>query len=536
MYTLLIVDDEMIAVKAIASGIDWSGLPISSIYEAYDYDEAVELLTNHSIDILITDIEMPGKSGLHLLEFVHQHYPDLATIITTGHANFDYAQKAIKHGSLHYLLKPLDFSELKGLVTNALMKINEMKKVKQYTADYDTYQKQWNQQLPILRERFWQDLINERSSVAQDKLQAAAELYHIPVTEDMHVLPILISVEQWQAALTTRDEEILEYALRNAADELLLGTYPGQILQERHGSNVALLFFERLEDCSSLFTSEMTERCTKYIQQCRTYFRVNLSCYIGEAVPIPSVSAMFRELILMEKNNLTKHQTVLYYRDHKENHSESRLTLPPYTEWQTLVETRKKNDLIERIHLWFDGMLEESATPQSLQAFYGSYLNLFYQVGINKGISSLPFDLDCNLQSALRSIPHAREWAIQVAERFFEWNEEQPNYQSSVIEAASDYIYEHLDNELSREQIAEHVHLNPAYLSRLFKKEKGISLSDFIVKVRMEKAKQLLQEPEIKISNAASSVGYTHFSHFAKMFKKVIGQTPQEYRNGYLKK
>ncbi|WP_435171276.1 response regulator transcription factor [Paenibacillus glycanilyticus] len=536
MFTLLIVDDEMIAVKAIASGIDWSDMPISSIYEAYDYDEAVELLTNHAIDILITDIEMPGKSGLHLLEFVHEHYPDLATIITTGHANFDYAQKAIKHGSLHYLLKPLDFNELKGLVTNALTKITELKKVKQYTVDYDMYQKQWNQQLPLLRERFWQDLINERSSAAQDKLEAAAELYHIPVTEDMHVLPILISIEQWQTALTTRDEEILEYALRNAAGELLLGTHPGQILQERHGSNVVLLFFERPEDCSSLFTSEMTERCTQYIQQCRTYFRVDLSCYIGDAVPLPSVSSMFRELLHMERNNLTKHRTVLYYRDLRGTPSESRLTLPPYTEWMVLLETRKSNELMERIHLWFDSLLEDSATPQSLQAFYGSYLNFYYQAGINRGASSLPFNINWQEESALRSISHARQWAIQVAERYFEWNEEQPNYQSSVIEAVSDYIYEHLDDELSREQIALHVHLNAAYLSRLFKKEKGISLSDFIVKVRMEKAKQLLQEPEIKISNAASSVGYTHFSHFAKMFKKVIGQTPQEYRNGYLNK
>ncbi|MNI44020.1 Bifunctional transcriptional activator/DNA repair enzyme AdaA [compost metagenome] len=92
------------------------------------------------------------------------------------------------------------------------------------------------------------------------------------------------------------------------------------------------------------------------------------------------------------------------------------------------------------------------------------------------------------------------------------------------------YIHENLTSGITREDIAESVHLNPAYLSRFFKKETGETLTDFMIYERMKLAKELLTHTEDAISQIAVSLGYVHFSHFSKMFKRMHHMTPYEYR------
>ncbi|MFD2612067.1 response regulator transcription factor [Paenibacillus gansuensis] len=539
MHNLLIVDDEMIAVQAIAKGMDWSDLPIGSIYEAYDFEEAAEILRSERIDVLITDIEMPGKNGLELLDFAHSLQPDIISIITTGHANFDYAHKAIQFGSLHYLLKPLDFRELKKLIAAAVTKIMEKKNVEQFYAAYDQFQKHRDQQLPLLRERFWQDLVNQRVMLTEERVEAAATLYDIPITAHTKVVPILISIEQWHKELNTRDEEIMEYALRNAAAEIILGSRSGQVLQERNGSNLVLVFTEGQYGPEQSFSGQLYAQCSTYIEKCAEYFHCSLSCYIGELSSLDELSAMFLRLVEHEKENVVLTNAVLFHSSSKTADTEGSASfLPDFERWITMLETGQKQPFVEQVCSWFDHSDADTITARRLKDFYNGYIRMFYQVISMKGLrpgNLAALDRMEKREACLKSVHLLKQWALQLADEYFCYQEQEhaPVHSSCVAEAIA-YIEQHMDEELSREQIAGKVHLNSAYLSRLFKKETGLSLSDYIMKLRMEKAKELLREPRIKISQAASSVGYSHFSHFAKMFKRIIGQTPQEYRKGFM--
>ena len=78
--------------------------------------------------------------------------------------------------------------------------------------------------------------------------------------------------------------------------------------------------------------------------------------------------------------------------------------------------------------------------------------------------------------------------------------------------------------------LAGYVHLNPAYLSRLFRKEKGMSITDYLLQERMRIARELIESSTLPISDIAQSVGYSNFSYFAKMFKKVHNANPQQLR------
>ena len=102
-----------------------------------------------------------------------------------------------------------------------------------------------------------------------------------------------------------------------------------------------------------------------------------------------------------------------------------------------------------------------------------------------------------------------------------------------ILEETKAYIRKNIGREITRTEIAEHVYLNPDYLSRILKKDTGYSISEYILKVRIGVASELLVKTELSVSKIAMSCGYTHMAHFSKMFKKETGYTPNQYRVRY---
>lgn len=106
---------------------------------------------------------------------------------------------------------------------------------------------------------------------------------------------------------------------------------------------------------------------------------------------------------------------------------------------------------------------------------------------------------------------------------------------SSPVASAIDYIRQNLDRDISRAEIAEAIFLNPEYLSRLFKKETGIALNEYIIREKMEQAKCMLSETDIPVSLIALKTGYSNFSYFSQVFKRHTGVSPLEYRQQHRK-
>lgn len=428
MYNLLVVDDEFYAVKGITQGMDWSQMNISQVFEAFNVDEAKQRFAQTQIDLVICDIEMPSSSGLDLLEWIKEFHPQTETIFVTGHADFSYARTALHLGSFDYLLKPINNDELQSVVGRALQKLDSDRTQHQYTKLFES-------QKPLMEERFWQDLFSHRTSPSLLDLKQLIAKYQLAhITPEISVLPILISVELWQKELTVREEEIMEYALRNAAAELIVQDGLGCVIQDRSGHNLILLYVKPGEN---LEIEKITQRCEQYLTASNQYFYCHLSCYVGGLATFPNLLKVYVSLLEMERSNVTQ-----------------------------------SNKVLAQFNLW------------------------------SQRIVSLGTDMT----------------PIEEKE------------QTSVIQTIYDYIDEHLQEEISREQIATFVHFNPAYLSRLFRKETGSSLTDCILNKRMVKAKSLLVTTLIKISDISYLVGYGNIPHFTKMFKRYVGITPQDYR------
>ena len=139
MFHVLVVDDEMYAVKGIIEGIDWSGLDVSETYEAYNAREAKVILESKPVDLMICDITMPEENGLELLEWAKTRCPDLETIFLTCHADFSFARKALQLGSCDYLLKPVIYKEMEEVLQKNFERILNKKSNQKNMESYKNY-------------------------------------------------------------------------------------------------------------------------------------------------------------------------------------------------------------------------------------------------------------------------------------------------------------------------------------------------------------------------------------------------------------
>ncbi|PDO10750.1 MAG: hypothetical protein BLM47_05265 [Candidatus Reconcilbacillus cellulovorans] len=535
MYTLLVVDDEKLAVKGITQGIDWSDIPFGRIFEAFNVKEAKRILEEHRVDILISDIEMPGEDGLELQQWIREHSPATETIFLTGHANFAYAQKALQLNSFDYVLKPVDHDELKETVRRAIRKIEADRQWRDFYETYRTYYHHWLNQLPTLVERFWQDLLAGRVPLSPERLQRAFDTYDMPLSADSRLVPVLISVEEWREPLDTKDEEIMEYALRKAASEIILAEQPGAVIRDGRGFNLAIVY-----EAGGALPSreELRKRCREYLQACSQYFHCQVSCYIGKMVTAQTLAAAVTELLGTERYNISKTNNVL---DLAENGAPAAaIPEPPqFSDWSSLLESGKAEALLASIDEQLNRLGKTGVSPETLESFAFALLHAIYQAVHRRGMSVYdifsPRELADHV-TPTRSVPLFRNWAARLVGKTAERFREATREDTGVVGQVKQYIAEHLHEEnLNREQLAAAVYLNPAYLSRLFRKETGLSLHDYISQQRIEKAKKLLAESSMKVSVVAETVGYSHFSHFAKMFRKLTGMSPHDYRKVFQK-
>lgn len=129
-YEILLVDDEELALIGMENGVDWEALSVVTIYKADSMKSAMRLLSLRSIDLMISDIEMPGGSGLELIRWTRENYPDVVCIFYTCHAQFSYCQDAIRLGAADYVLKPIPYDELESVIRKGLLSVQKTKKTK----------------------------------------------------------------------------------------------------------------------------------------------------------------------------------------------------------------------------------------------------------------------------------------------------------------------------------------------------------------------------------------------------------------------
>ncbi|MDQ0115164.1 response regulator transcription factor [Paenibacillus harenae] len=528
MTRLLLVDDEVHALEGIKAAVNWGRLGVTEVLTAFDIHQAKEFFTETvPVDVMLCDNEMPLGSGLELLGWVRERSPDTESIFLTCHADFHYAKQAIQLGSFDYLLKPVPIPELENVIAKAIDK----KKQESKKSEYSQYGQYWIQHQPLLVERFWLDILNRSIPARPESIRQAAEERNIPFAEQMIFVPVLIEVKRWHKSFTVRDEKILEYALRNSAEELLLrlGSY-GQLLPLNKGSLLAILSFEQWTEVEA---SRLRQNSDAFIRSCRQYFYCDLNVYVGLITRAHEMPSVVDRLQALDRNNVALDNKVLYL-DGKQEARMIPFSEPELKDWAVLLREGDKEKLVSEITRYLEGpSIASGLDAKRLHHFHQDILQLVYSSLQSKGIQAHQlFSDDTSVEMSLRASRSVRDmivWANHIIARSIEYMRAVERSET-VVDRVAAYVVSQMDKSITRDEIAKHVYLNPDYLDRIFKKETGLSVTEFVYRERMTVAQRLLSNTNLPVHVIAIQVGFTNFSHFSRMFKKHTNCNPLEYR------
>jgi two-component system, response regulator YesN len=528
---VIIVDDAIQTVKAIKLSIDWNKLGVSEVYTAHNISQAKEILSLHEVHIAISDIEMPNGSGLELIKWMKDNSPKTESILLTCHAEFEYAKMAIELGSFDYLVKPIPFEKLEKIVSKLIVKIEAGRKlVKQSEC--------WMDNQPLVEEGFWYDLLTGEISSDAASIESYARKRSVSYRSNLKYLLILSTRKRVIANLQDWDESSIMFALKNISNDVILqGIQSGFVL----AMDDKIIAVVSSENGNEPHIEDIKKNYVQYALACNKYLGCTIASYVGKYVSGEYLKETFEKLQDMDKNNVSFVSKIFDSNSNKlDEGNEKEILMPNLKEWSIMLYNGESDAAIREVIKYIDDLVKaEKIDGKLLKRLHQDILQMLYSFLEQKGIQA--HQLFDNAESeklynkATKSVDGAINWVTYYFNKSISYIEEVTKSQT-VIEKVKSYIKDNYDKDISRDDIANYVFLNPDYLSRTFKKATGFSLSEYLTEVRIEKSMKLLVSSNTQISNIAFEVGYNNMNYFSKMFKKVSGVSPVDYRKKYQEK
>ncbi len=391
---------------------------------------------------------------------------------------------------------------------------------------YQTYKNLWETQKPTFAAHLWKDVLEGRLPGDATRLKEMMRVLEISSNSIEHITLVLIRIEHWLETLDAMDKEVMRFAVRNVAEETLLSNFQGVVFQLSDDTQMAVIYSGENIDCQIVPAAE------SFIEACNTHLMCHLSCYISEPTTMANAYTTQKSLFGIEAENLTKPNSILKMQNFKEL-TTSTLRAPDFSEWATLLSSGKTETLLLRMKEYLDKIYEGHASREMLESFCFGLISMTYHMLHQSGLrvtDAFPSKDTVTEGIHINSPQQAFSWAKIILDGITAACENTSKQESAMVREVKKFIEDHILQDFSREDIASTIHFNADYLSRVFKKETGSTLSDFIILRRMTTAQKMLEETADRIADIAHNLGYHHFSHFARQFRNVVGLTPQEYR------
>ncbi|GGF86067.1 hypothetical protein GCM10010912_34210 [Paenibacillus albidus] len=547
MFQVLIVDDEESVVDGVAATLPCERLEISTIHKALSASEALAVVLNHPVDLLITDIRMPGMSGLELLTRMQETSKSTKCILLTGHADFNYAKQAIQGGAINYLLKPVDDEELIGAVEQALAAIRQEW---QSVVSRRRTERTLKENLPVLRRNLLLELV-QRKRLSEEVLESRLQTLELPIAREDRVALVMVRLEEPFIQYDDYNLLLMEYAVTNIADEVLGEHYAVWSCRDPHGYLLLALkplagrnLVPEQATAAAKQLEDEAGKLARLVQLVQNFVQVTLKGGIsvagGEWGIFPAVLAdAYEEGLLAFRRHigggfsLIQRQASLTNRPIRTLYH---LYEPPSL--TDLLEGGRWGDFREKVEQVFAELEERFAGSgqHALEAYWAiagalAYITHKSGYGLFDLVSGGQDLLSCDTFRSIGQMHGRTLELIDTVQSELEGDAEHAH--AAVIRRIRSYIEDHLAEDVSLQAIAKEVFLHPVYLSQLYKNVTGESLSDFVLRLRMEKAAFQIKHSRKKVYEVAECAGYHHVPYFIKVFKKYYGMTPQEYRDAH---
>lgn len=539
MYKLLLVDDEQIVRRNIIKKIDWERYGFSIAGEAENGREALEIIEVTNLDVIITDIEMPLMNGLELSKIIREKYPLIKIVLLTGFDEFKYAQQAINLNVMEYILKPISAESL-GKVLVKLK--NQIDKQISDMEDIKVLKEHYFASLPVMKINFFNTLI--RNKLSEEEVLSKADYLGMELREKQFAA-VVVNICKRSMCLGTfskEDDELVRFAVQNTAEEIITRRNLGFVFL--HDNYVIILCSSTVKNKRMFFNEifnaleEIRQSIEKFIKLL-VVFGVGKICTSAEHIKESFSSA----LAALDYRFADTNNRVIYIED-LEPHIGHKISFDEAKE-RTLISNLKigtENQICETIDMLFKEIADIKASLNECQIYLMEILSTIIktanmlEIDINVVFGNNPKLFDEILR--FDNIDEVKEWFKAICVKML--NQIAKKRQSScsaLVDKAKKYINDNYgDSELSLNSVSNYLHISPSYFGAIFKNELGETFVNFLLKIRMEKARDLLSTTAMKSFEIAEKVGYSQQHYFSYSFKKHYGVSPNEFRNNLNKK
>ncbi|MFD0679046.1 MULTISPECIES: response regulator transcription factor [unclassified Paenibacillus] len=537
MYQLLIVDDEAAVLEGLRRKIPWEDFGIDKVQIALSATKALDTLSSSHIDIVITDIRMPGMSGLELIEKIRARWPKTKCVLLTGIADFAYAQEAIKSGASAYLLKPVSDEDVMNTVRNLTEQLgHEWMQV----SSYQNAMMALREHAPLLAENLLSQLFLGKK-MQQQALEEKMKMFLVPFEYGHPVVLFLIRLEDDFGKYDLHNLSLIEYAIFNITKEIVGEHFELWSCKDSHDYLVGLL---TRKSGSTLSSSEpdqqLLERMASHIQKCvSTYLKGKISIVISPLGEFPhKLTYLYEASLSCMRNQIGQEiETVLTVsNDFAPIAVQSFLSLYEPPSLIHLLESGRWEEVTNKINAIVMELQQENVKSHEfiLEVFHVMCSAFCYIV--HKNGKQLSYILGNDYEKflngeAFRNPQQLKEWALGTLERIRQDVEHDiEDNRSKIVIKVQNYVENNISEGVTLQSLSEHLHLHPGYISKLYKSETGETIGDYLLKLRMQRASFLLATTDDKVYEIALKLGYQTTHHFINIFKRYFMVTPQEYR------
>lgn len=517
---VLIVDDEYFIGKLIYKLVDWDIKHLECVNILDNGEDAIDYIRNNTPDIVITDIRMPGISGLDLIRETRDISNKIQYIIISGYREFEYAREAMKYGIDHYVLKPINKDDLSEALDDVIKILGEIEnkeaREKRLIETVESSKK-------IIKSSILKDIIENNDYDKSIFLNKDSKLFR--------AINIKLDYENIEQVYKKQDS-ITAAKVVDIANKIL-ETNVGEVIGcNKEFLNIFFLFNYSMEEAKSIrgILNTILSKINEYLIG---FERYRATIGVGnEKSELNDIKISINEAhYTIEKRLRIGINRVIYFEDiNKENLSDKYADI--MNEYNDELRRSIESFNIEKIKYILSDVFRKISDGQNEDIVYQIYDRIY---GLFKDYSDEKIEEEyrdalsllnscCNLSDCKKVILKYVLDCLEYIKSKSEGRVLKP------IRTMISYIKDNYREKITIEDMAEIVDLNPIYLGSLFKKEIGLNFSSYLIKVRIDAAKSLLIETNYTIAAIGSEVGYKDTRYFSQLFEKTVGIKPALYR------
>lgn len=529
MLKMMLVDDDYPVLEFLQVSIPWNELGLKLIGS---YDNGIDALKHaeeEMPDILITDIGMPHMNGLELIEQLRKRQPKLRAVILSCQDEFEYARQAVRLGVQDYILKE---SFKPNYIREMLQKICVQLQEEKRSVEHFHRLKSSEAGNRSLRKQVFLERTLEDSLLGDREWGELASDFGIRIPP-CHYSPVLCYLGDHNALMDKfGSHNILTGAVENIIEEMLRKIPDAAVTP--YSSQLYVLWIP----VSSAYFNEADMTVLESIQDSlHKYLSVRASFLLGEAVSNRrEVKKVVGDLLLGSEEERFYYPlgSILPYEplDFSEEDLNG-LYKEASQQFLELFFVQNELRLRETLEYWMKRIREYRCRPAAVKEWF---LKILYDMEMRLGSlnpSGTRYSTEAyhHTIAELGSLDELEAWMLQHLNTIIQLvHSVYIQAKRPEIMQAQRYIELHMNSKISLEEIAKELHMNASYFSRMYKKETGETFVEYVNRVKIERAKDLLRWSNHSVEGISESLGYDNKSYFAKLFKSLTGLTPGEYR------